>query len=196
MKIFIVRHGETTGDIEDRYGGDYEDHLTEHGKKESEEASKDLENKNIEIIYHSPRIRARETAGIISKKLEIPLMEVKDFRERNSYGILTGMKKSHALKKYPEEVEKLKKDKKRHNVKNSEDYDLFKKRVSNALEEVTSQKHNTIVIVTHGGPISCLAREIFKLGEMKTMNDCMIMEIEKKGKEYKLVKLTRAELEK
>ena len=39
MKIFIVRHGETTGDLEDRYGGDYEDHLTLHGKEESKEAA-------------------------------------------------------------------------------------------------------------------------------------------------------------
>lgn len=28
MKIFLIRYGETTGDVEDRYGGWYDDHLT------------------------------------------------------------------------------------------------------------------------------------------------------------------------
>ena len=31
MLIYLARHGETTGDVEDRYGGDYDDHLTEKG---------------------------------------------------------------------------------------------------------------------------------------------------------------------
>ena len=31
MKIYLIRHGETTSDIEDRFGGDYDDHLTSHG---------------------------------------------------------------------------------------------------------------------------------------------------------------------
>lgn len=196
MKIFMLRHGETTGDIEERYGGDYEDHLTLKGKKESEEAAFDLEGKGIEIIYYSPRIRAMETAKIISKKLNLPLQKYDDFRERNSYGIMSGMKKKEAEKKYPNEVKKLKNDKKRHKVSGSEDYDLFKLRVSNALEEVSSGKNKTIAIVTHGGPITCLTREVFKLGEFKDIGHCAILELEKKGKKYKLIKLTRAELEK
>lgn len=34
MKIYLVRHGETTGDVEDRYGGWYDDHLTDRGKEQ------------------------------------------------------------------------------------------------------------------------------------------------------------------
>ena len=37
MNIYLVRHGQTTGDLENRYGGDYDDHLTELGKQQSAE---------------------------------------------------------------------------------------------------------------------------------------------------------------
>ena len=39
MKIYLIRHGETTGDIEDRYGGDYDDHLSKNGKQQVENGS-------------------------------------------------------------------------------------------------------------------------------------------------------------
>jgi broad specificity phosphatase PhoE len=33
MNLFFIRHGETTGDVEGRYGGDYDDRLTEKGSR-------------------------------------------------------------------------------------------------------------------------------------------------------------------
>lgn len=35
MKIYLIRHGQTTGDVEDRYGGAYDDELTDKGKNEA-----------------------------------------------------------------------------------------------------------------------------------------------------------------
>ena len=51
MKIFLIRHGETTSDVEDRYGGDYDDHLTEKGEQQSEELAEILKDKNIQVIF-------------------------------------------------------------------------------------------------------------------------------------------------
>ena len=194
MRIYLIRHGQTTGDLEDRYGGDYEDHLTEEGKKQSQKLANKLKNKDIEVIFHSPRIRAVETAKIVSEKLNIKLIKVQDLRERNAYGILTGMVKSQAKKKYPQEVEKLQKDKLYHDVKNSEDYNSFKKRVINIFKEITNKEYKIIAIISHGGPISCIVREVLKLGEFKKLGDCTILEIEKESN-FKLISLDGAELE-
>lgn len=35
MKIYLIRHGESTSDVENRYGGTYNDHLTQKGKAQS-----------------------------------------------------------------------------------------------------------------------------------------------------------------
>lgn len=107
MKIFLVRHGETTGDIEDRYGGDYDDPLTEKDKEQSKSLASKLKNKDIEIIYHSSRIRATETAKILSETLKIEIKSIRALRERNNYGVLTGLTRKEAKEKFPEEIEKF-----------------------------------------------------------------------------------------
>ena len=63
MRVFLLRHGQTTGDIEDRFGGTYEDHLTQAGKKQAEELGKKLKGEGIEKVFVSPRIRAIDTVS-------------------------------------------------------------------------------------------------------------------------------------
>lgn len=49
MKIYLIRHGETTGDIEGRFGGDYDDHLTEQGKQQATTLGEQLKAAEIEV---------------------------------------------------------------------------------------------------------------------------------------------------
>ena len=183
MKIYLIRHGETTGDVEDRYGGDYDDHLSEEGIKQSEGLARKLKGKGIELIYTSTRIRAVETAEIVQKELHMDVKRVHDLRERNQYGILTGMVKSEAKRKYPKEVATLAKGI-HHHVRDSEGYEPFKKRVVTAFERITSTKYNFIAIITHSGPISCIVREILK--EEITCGYCTILEMIKTGSTLKV----------
>jgi len=196
MKIYIIRHGETTSDVEKRYGGDYDDHLTEKGMNQSRQLADKLRGKGIQIIYHSSRIRATETAHILGNVLGAELKAVDDIRERNNYGILTGMLKSEALKKYPEEAEKLMADNLHHNVKGSENYESFKRRIMSAFGGILSDdSHETIAIISHSGPISCFVREYLKLGEFKHIGDCGFLEIEKNNKRLSIISLDNASLE-
>ena len=134
-----------------------------------------------------------ETADIVNKTLDVELKIVEKLRERNNYGILTGLTKSEAEKAYPEEVKELEKGI-RHSVKNSEDYELFKKRITEAFEEISNDVHATIAIITHGGPIRCIIREILKAGELSELNDCAIIIINKNGNEFSILDLEGAKL--
>lgn len=174
MKIYLCRHGQTTGDIENRYGGDYEDHLTEEGNKQANSLADKLSNKNIEVIFSSPRIRALETSKIIKLKLGVEIKTVENLRERNHYGVLTGMVKADAKEKYPDEIEKVKDY--RTNATNGEAYNPFKVRVESAWKEVVGSGFETVMVVSHGGPIRLVFREILKLGEIR-IADCAYAEI-------------------
>ncbi len=197
MRVYLIRHGETTGDLEHRYGGEYDDHLSVNGIKQAKNLGKKLRNKNIRVIYHSPKIRAFETAKIVADIINADMIEIDDIRERNNYGILSGMKKSEAIKKYSEEVKKLQTKKLYHNVKGSEDYDFFKNRVILAFKKIIfDYRFDDIAIITHGGVISCLIREYFKLGEFKKIGDCAILEIENKDENVSVVSIENAELKK
>jgi broad specificity phosphatase PhoE len=194
MKIYLIRHGETTGDIEDRYGGDYDDNLTAKGMKESEELAKKLKDKDIQIVYVSPRIRAIETASIVNKSLNVKLKIIDGLRERNNYGILTGLIKSEAKQRHPEEVKELETGM-NHKVKNSENYEPFKKRIVKSFEEIVkNSEYQTIAIITHGGPIRCIIREVLRVGELAEINDCAIITIHSKKDGLSIIDLDGAVL--
>lgn len=192
MKIYLCRHGQTTGDIEDRYGGDYEDHLTEEGKKQAKSLADKLSDKNIEIIFSSPRVRALETSEIIKLKLEVEIKIVENLRERNHYGVLTGMVKADAKEKYPEEIEKVKNY--RTNATGGEIYSDFKARLEGAWKEIINSGFETVSVVSHGGPIRLIFREILKLGEIK-IADCAYAEIEVKDHQGELVSMDGIDLD-
>ena len=157
MKIFLIRHGETTGDLEDRYGGSYDDHLTPHGLEQLNGTAKKLSGKGIELIFTSKLIRAKESANIIQKELLCPIEVVEGIQERD-YGILTGLTKIEALAKYPDTVEAH---------KNSENTDpegeslsTFQDRVMNAFFQLTKKKNNVLAVVSHGGPIKHILKSL------------------------------------
>jgi len=193
MKIYLIRHGETTGDIEDRFGGDYDDHLTEKGKAQSQELAKQLLNKGIEIIYVSPKIRARETASEIAKILTVPIEVIEDLRERNNYGVLTGLTKLEAKKKHPIDFERISKDKTYHQVTDSESYDEIQQRVVTVFEEILKKNHNKIAIISHGEIISTYVREVLTKRKDIKLGDCAVLEITRKNNKFSLTRLTKAE---
>lgn len=192
MKIFLMRHGQTTGDIEDRFGGDYDDHLTELGKNQARELANKIKDQSIEKIYYSPRIRVVETANIVNQITNIPIEETQDLRERNAYGILTGQIKSEAKETHPELVEQLKDPKA--TIEGAEPYDDFKQRVIGVFDGITKSSLDTIGILTHGGVISTFLREVIGR-ERKTLNDCAIIELKYDNGKYEIIKSDGLELE-
>jgi broad specificity phosphatase PhoE len=150
MKILLIRHGETTGDLEDRYGGSYDDHLTEKGRKQLAQTATQVANKGVEVIFHSPLIRARESAEIISNAINCPIKQWDGLEERH-YGILTGLTKQEALEKYPEAVE-LHKDPMNTDPE-GESFEDFNNRVISAFRAIRTEPHNTIAILAHGGSL-------------------------------------------
>jgi broad specificity phosphatase PhoE len=184
MKIFIIRHGESTSDIENRYGGDYDDHLTGKGLEQAKKLAKKLEGKEIEMIFSSPRLRAKETAEILENKFGCQLQIVDDLRERNAYGILTGMKKDEAKDKHSEQVNLLG----RYDscVDGAEPYENLLERVKEVFENMMNSSFEAVAVVSHGGFIRCLFRDVLKWGELKEIGDCSYMELIKNGSEYEI----------
>ena len=193
MIIYLIRHGESLSDVENLYGGTFDDHLTEKGKKEAKELAQKLKDKNIQVIFSSPYFRAKETAEILKGSLGWKLQIVDNIKERNSYGFLSGKNKDWAKKEYPEICANLKGY--HYTIEGGERYEVFRERVALAWDEMTNSDYERIAVITHGGPIRCLFREVFKFGEFKgDLGDCMIAEIKSDNSGFKLLNLTGAEL--
>jgi broad specificity phosphatase PhoE len=194
MKIYLIKHGETTGDLEDRYGGEYDDSLSEKGKEQAKKLASKIKNKSIKIIFSSPKKRAIETAEKVSEATGVDVIILENLRERNQYAILSGLTKAEALEQYPEEVQKLDAHAYKTLVSDSENYDKFAERVKDVFDKILSETDEDIAIITHSGPIKVLFREYFKFGEFEKLGDSAIIEIEKNNEEFKLVSMDEAKL--
>lgn len=169
MKLFLIRHGETTGDVEDRYGGIYDDNLTERGRQQAEDLADKLADEGIQKIFCSPLARAKQTAEFVQYKTGAEVVELFDVRERNHYGVLSGMTKTEAKRDYPELVELV--ADKFSTVQGGESYHDFGGRVESAFAGVQNSNHDTVAVLTHGGVLRYIFRDILGLGEIK-VGDC------------------------
>lgn len=184
MKIYLIRHGETTGDIEDRYGGSYDDHLSEKGISQAEELAEKISSFGVEKIYTSTLIRAKETAEILNKKLNVSIDEVLGIKERNIYGKLSGMVKAEAREKFPELAEALRDY--RNTIEGAESYEEATERMKIAFEEITASESEVVAVITHGGTIKTFFREFLKR-EVESVGDCGFAELEISNGEIKLL---------
>lgn len=191
MKIIFIRHGQTTGDLEDRFGGDYDDSLSESGKNQALQLPLELKDKGIELIISSPLKRAKETALILSQ-LTCPIIIEPGFKERNQYGILSGMIKSEALVKYPALVEQLKD--RLNTIEGAESYQAFSERITTTFQAlINNNKHQCLAVIWHGGPMRVLFRDILKIGELLEIGDCAWTELEITKEKIAVINIKRLE---
>ena len=81
MKIYLIRHGETDWNLEQRLQGAMDIPLNENGIELARETARGLRDVPFDVIYTSPLRRARQTAEIIRGDREIPLIEEPRIRE-------------------------------------------------------------------------------------------------------------------
>ena len=117
-----------------------------HGRKQAEETREKLINMPIDLIICSPLIRARETASIINKGRNIPIVVDERATERN-LGIYEGMPNSqeifNEIRYYTKNVP----------VQDGEDCQSYTKRVFEFLDDVIKKykgKYENVLICSHG----------------------------------------------
>ena len=158
-KFILIRHGQTDMNKDQLYYGRLDVPINETGKEQAENTRKNLIELEIDYdkIYSSPMKRAYETAEIVNyKNLEI---EKDDELREMDFGIFEGLSYKEIIKKYPEEMEKLKKDWKTYSYVTGENPFMLQKRALKFLEKIDKNKNN--MVVTHWGIICTLLSFLF-----------------------------------
>ena len=111
MNLILLRHGQSTWNLENRFTGWKDVSLTKTGVEEAKYSGKIiLENQfNIQSIYTSLLKRATETTNIVAQIINYPKSQIKnDWRlNERHYGALEGLNKSETAKTYGEEQVKI-----------------------------------------------------------------------------------------
>jgi 2,3-bisphosphoglycerate-dependent phosphoglycerate mutase len=100
--ITLLRHGESVGNAEGYYQGQYDFPLTEAGREQVQKlvARWQADGTQFDQIIASPLIRAKETAEAVAAALDVPIQFEPLWKERNN-GVLGGLKHEVADEKYP-----------------------------------------------------------------------------------------------
>ena len=100
-KLYLIRHGQSTYNLENRFTGWKDVDLTNLGIKQAKEAAQLLRDNHFDLAFTSNLIRAQKTLNIILDELQIDLEIIKNeaLNERD-YGNLVGQNKEEAAKKF------------------------------------------------------------------------------------------------
>ena len=113
MKLYIVRHGQTGYNIDNKVCGISDVELTSLGKQQAKMASEQLKDISLDMIFASPLQRAHETAKIINENHQLEIKIDSRIQEIN-FGKFEGIvnneefqyyKQNHGLhyeNKYPD----------------------------------------------------------------------------------------------
>lgn len=110
-KLVLVRHGQSTWNLENRFTGWTDVDLTDLGKSEAAEAGTLLKEGgyDFDIAYTSVLKRAIKTLNIIQDVMDrdwLPVVRAWQLNERH-YGALQGLNKAETAKEYGEEQVKI-----------------------------------------------------------------------------------------
>ena len=97
-KFFFLRHGITNFNKDKKYTGHSDIPLSNSAYEEIKNSLPFLNNRNISVVYSSPLLRAQQTAKIIANYLNISIVIIDEFKERN-FGLFEGKRKLQYKKK-------------------------------------------------------------------------------------------------
>lgn len=144
MKIYVIRHGRTNCNNEEKYNGKLDEDINEIGIREAVEASSKVKELNIDLIICSPLLRTRHTCEIVNVN-NIPVIYDERIEERDC-GLLTNKELGEF---YYTDFWNYYSTKKIEGLETIQD--LFK-RIKKFLDDIKEKyKDKNILLVTHGG---------------------------------------------
>lgn len=187
--IYLIRHGTRINRSEETL-------LSPLGVKQAKQTAKYLLNKNIKNIYTSPLPRTQQTANIIAQSLNLSIKLEDRLKERMVYD----PKHGETFEEFLLEWDKTMGDRNYVPLYGNSAFETGRK-LTEFLEEIIEDS----VLISHGGAIGDLLRNMFSDAPLTFLNDkekdlkwvqiseCSITEIVKEGNNFTLKRVNDAE---
>jgi broad specificity phosphatase PhoE len=154
--LILVRHGQTNGNVEQRWQGWSDTPLNELGHWQAVQAARRLvlQKGRIAALYSSPLSRAYETAKPIACALDLPIHIVEGLKEFH-FGVIEGLTTPEFQARFPEVYARSRRpDDSDFAYPGGESRTAFFRRVSETMDCIVARHPNeSVVIVAHGGTL-------------------------------------------
>jgi broad specificity phosphatase PhoE len=159
-RIILVRHGQSEGNAEGRFGGHTSTPLSDRGRIEAEATARVLAEEKLGAIYSSDLSRAVETAMPLARLTGLDVIPTDAFRER-SVGVMEGLTFEEAASQHPEQYAALLRRDFEHVILGGESYRQTLERTSRELDRIIAgHQGQRVAIFTHTGTICILTLHI------------------------------------
>lgn len=183
MKFYVVRHGE-------KAFIPYDPPLTEKGRIQAEKTGMLLKNVPIKKIIVSPKKRTQETAHIINSFLNVPVFTDDRIQERLEWEM------NETFEEFINEWDKTDLDRTYTPTHGNSSKNHGEKAISLLNEQ--NFLNTNILVVTHGGTIGDILRELFSDQDLPHINspsgapfmqihECSVTIFERNEKGYTLI---------
>jgi probable phosphoglycerate mutase len=155
--LLLVRHGQSEGNAERRFGGHTATPLSILGHKQALATAHSLASQSITAIYSSDLQRAVQTAAPLAELIGLRIHKTAAFRER-SVGVMEGLTFEDAAEQHPKQYAVLLRRDFEHVLQGGESYRQLLDRATQKLDKIITQhRGGTIVVFSHTGTICILA---------------------------------------
>jgi broad specificity phosphatase PhoE len=149
MKIYLIRHGQTSANIKKIIPGAHAK-LTKVGSKQAYAAARKLKNLPVDVVITSPYERAKKTAAIIAKQLKKRLVVSNLLKEKKLPTEIEGKpSKSNNTEKILDLLDKKNKKSPTWHYSDEENFEDAKRRGLRFIKTIKKLKTDNVVVVSH-----------------------------------------------
>ena len=150
-RLLLVRHGETDWNLGNRFQGHADPPLNGTGRAQARELAETLAARPVAAVYSSPLQRAFETAQVVAAPHGLSPVPVDGLREVD-VGAWQGLTRGEVEQRFPEQFRRWLAF--GQGWDDGESYEEMARRVITSLLELAGRHEGeTVIAVTHGGPI-------------------------------------------
>lgn len=159
-RIALLRHGETDWNLAGRLQGWTDIPLNPTGHAQAERAAQLLATEPLSAIVSSPLWRARQTAGAVADRHQLPLHLDERLRERH-LGALQGLTRDEVRQQHPHISQHLDERRASYQPPEGESFATFSARCVAALHDaLAAHPGGTVLLVAHGGVLDAIHRHL------------------------------------
>jgi broad specificity phosphatase PhoE len=187
--FYIVRHGETEWNVQNRLQGHGDSPLTSRGEEQVRDFARELTDINFDLVFSSDLLRAQRTAEIIAVEKKLAVTTTQLLRER-SFGKYEGKTRQEFENENKELIERHKSltGAERGTFKYADDMESDEEVVTRLLiflrETAVAYPGKNIWVVSHGGVLRILLQHLGYAVQRGSVSNAAHIELASDGVEF------------
>lgn len=162
-RLLLIRHGRSVWNAQGRIQGRADSPLDELGREQARRLAERLRQEAVVALYTSPLRRAQETADIIGRALDVPVVPDERLQEYD-VGDIAGLTWEQVVERYPDVAHRWAEAQEELGIPGEEGHGPFRARVVAAFGDIVSRHADGPVgVVAHGGTLGTYLNHLIGL---------------------------------